>query len=98
MDNIILSQIPAEDLLSMVRQAVREEIAASGVHPPQEGTNDKPVTQSELCEFLGVTEPTILNLRKKKKIPFFLVGTSVRFSKPAVMKALENSKYARGKK
>jgi len=98
MDNLILSQIPVEDLLSLVKQAVREEIAATGANPADSGTNDKPVTQSELCEFLGVTEPTILHLRKKGKIPFFLVGTAVRFLLPQVLSALEKTKYVKGKK
>ncbi|KAA9041621.1 hypothetical protein FW778_06260 [Ginsengibacter hankyongi] len=97
MDNIILSQIPVQDLLALVKQAVREEIVTNSTHS-NDTSIDKPVTQAELCKFLGVTEPTALSLRKKGKIPFFLVGTHVRFNIPEVMKALEDTKYKNKKK
>lgn len=45
-----------------------------------------------LCKRLDVSEPTIIRLRKAKKIPFFTVGTAVRYNYNEVIKALENNK------
>ena len=88
MDNLILSQIPVEDLIALIKTAVREEIAAG--HPTVDPFNaEKPITTKELCKYLGVTEPTILRWRKKGKIPFFCIGSAVRFRKNEVIKALE---------
>ncbi len=62
-------------------------------HVP-EAEQEKPITTKELCEYLGVSEPTIIRMKKKKLIPFFTVGgTSVRYNLTDVIKALEkNSK------
>jgi len=51
--------------------------------------NDPPITTKKLCKHLGVTEPTILRWRKKGKIPFFLIGTAVRFNLQEVITALK---------
>lgn len=91
MDNLILSPIPLSELLDQVRKAVREEMAANSP-PGTPAAPGKPVTTQQLCEFLGVTEPTILRWRKQKKIPFFTIGTAVRFDLDKVIKALENEK------
>ena len=50
--------------------------------------SNKPITMLQLCEHLGVTEPTILRWRKKGKIPFFKIGTAIRFNLTEVLKAL----------
>ena len=52
---------------------------------------EKPITTKELCDFLNISEPTIIRWRKKGKIPFLQVGSSVRFSKASVIKALEKN-------
>ena len=49
----------------------------------------KPITTKELCEFLGVTGQTIIRWKKKGKIPFFRIGSAVRFDLDKVLKALE---------
>lgn len=52
---------------------------------------EKPITTKELCDFLNISEPTIIRWRKKGKIPFLQVGSSLRFSKASVIKALEKN-------
>ena len=59
--------------------------STSIVHAPLE----QPVTTNELCEFLRISEPTLIRLKKKRKIPFIEIGGSVRYDKAAVVKALE---------
>jgi hypothetical protein len=52
----------------------------------------KPVTTKELCAFLGITEPTAIRWRKKKAIPYYTIGSAVRYDLPKVIASLENNK------
>ena len=88
MDNLIFSQIPLSDLLDQVKQAVREEMALNMASTTPEGNNARPLTTRELCEYLRVTEPTIIRWRQKGKIPFYNIGSAVRFNLNDVLKAL----------
>ena len=92
MDNIILSQIPVDDLMLLIKQAVREEIS-TGKNEEPSFEDEKPITTKELCEYLGITEPTVLRWRKKGEIPFFCIGSAVRFRKSEVIKALEKRRF-----
>ena len=52
---------------------------------------EKPITTAELCSFLGITEPTVIRLRKRGKIPFLQIGGSIRYDKASVVQALEKN-------
>ena len=52
---------------------------------------EKPISSKELCEFLNISEPTLIRWRKKAKIPYIQVGNTIRFDKAAVVKALEKN-------
>jgi excisionase family DNA binding protein len=56
---------------------------------PEYTTPDKLITEAELCKFLGVSAPTLIRWRKKRKIPFIRIGTCVRYNLVAVLKKLE---------
>ncbi len=92
MENFILSPISLKDFADLVKNAVREQMEANAALYPAAGINERPITQKELCEYLDVTAQTIIRWRKKKKIPFFTIGTAVRFNLSDVKKALENER------
>jgi excisionase family DNA binding protein len=50
---------------------------------------EKPITTKELCAFLAITEPTVIRWKKKGKIPYFRIGSAIRFNLKDVLKALE---------
>lgn len=50
---------------------------------------DRPITTKELCAHLGVTEPTIIRWKKKGKIPYFRIGSAIRFNLKEVLKSLQ---------
>jgi len=52
----------------------------------------KPISRRELCEFLGVTEPTVIRWEKRGKIPVMRIGSAVRYDRSTVIKALEVKK------
>ena len=75
------------EIIESLRTIIREELenfkAVSIITNP-----NKPINTTELCKYLGVTEPTILRWRKKGKIPFLQIGPLIRFDLNEVMKAL----------
>ena len=87
MDKIILSPIDLTDLMESFRQVVRAELLAAST--TKEGTIiNKPLSQIEIADFLGVTVQTIIRWKQKGKIPFFEIGSAQRFDKDKVLKAL----------
>ena len=51
---------------------------------------EKPINTKELCEYFGISEPTVIRMKKKGQIPWFSPGgTSVRYYLSQVIKALE---------
>jgi hypothetical protein len=75
------------EFLAQARQMIREELAMAGrenTHP-----NNKPgLTQKELSAHLKVTPQTIIRWKKRKMIPFYTVGTAIRYDLEKVNKAL----------
>lgn len=90
-NNVILSQIPLEEFLNMVKQAVHQEMANS-TGSEKKNICEPPVTTKQLCEYLNITEPTVIRWRQKGKIPFFQIGSAVRYDKNEVMEALRINK------
>jgi hypothetical protein len=51
-----------------------------------------PINTQDLCKFLDITEPTVTRYRKKGLIPFFTIGSAIRFDLDKVIAALESKK------
>ncbi len=49
------------------------------------------IDTTTLCARLGITEPTAIRHRKRGKIPFLQIGSSIRYDWAAVVKALEHN-------
>jgi excisionase family DNA binding protein len=80
-----------------IRELIRAEIAATA--PVSVQVQESPVVltnQRGLCEFLSLSEPTIIRWRNKGKIPFLKVGSAIRYDLNAVAKALESSSKKKG--
>ncbi len=89
--NIVFRPIPLELLKEMMRQVVQEEIAKSKGND-NSAELQKPITTKQLCDHLGITEPTVIRWRKKGKIPFFTIGSAVRFNLAKVLETLDKKK------
>lgn len=81
-------QFPIEELVQRFREVIKEELAAKGNTALNDTNNEKPITTKELCSFLDLSEPTIIRWRAKGKIPFFQIGSAVRYNKNEVLEAL----------
>ena len=77
------------DEINKQLQEIKALILQLSITGNNEVVINKPITQKELASFLDCTEQTIINMRKRKEIPFYFVGNSPRFNLEKVIKALE---------
>jgi len=56
------------------------------------GSIKPPISTKELCKFLNISEPTAIRLRHKRIIPYYTIGTAVRYDIDKVIQALEKKK------
>jgi len=54
-----------------------------------------PVDTQHLCNFLNVTEPTVARYRKQGIIPFYTIGSAIRYDLGKVVASLENKKRSK---
>jgi hypothetical protein len=83
--SFVLFPIPLTDLMSSLRDAIREELKSL----PDSPKGERIVSEKELCEHLNISGPTAIRYRKKGKIPFMKVGSSIRYDLNKVFAALE---------
>jgi len=48
--------------------------------------NEKVLTEKQACEFLQITKPTMIKMRKEKKINYFKVGNELRYKMSDLLK------------
>ena len=51
-------------------------------------TLEKPISQPEMMAYLNLSRQSILNLRKKKLIPFIQIGAKIMYQPSKVIEAL----------
>ena len=86
MQQITVSNISPEELLSSIRLLIKEEL---GLKSNESESKAEYVTGDELCSFIGISKPTLIRYRNKGKIPFLEMGGVLRYDKIKVAKALE---------
>ena len=87
---IISTQGALQELIDNSIRSAFEKLDTTSIS--NQSKNEQPITTKQLCEFLGITEPTVIRWRKKGKIPFLQIGSSIRFNLTSVVAALEVSK------
>jgi len=88
MDNITL-EFPIEQIIERFREVVKQELLS--LNGNLESVNEPPINTKQLCEFLDITEPTCIRWRKKGKIPFFTIGSAIRYDKKEVIESLRRN-------
>lgn len=89
MANMTIIQLETGELQDIIKQAVKEALELSAPAKQTLEAPTPPITTKELCTFLNVTEPTIIRWKQKGKIPFYNIGSAVRFDLKKVLAALE---------
>lgn len=90
MEQVILLKMGREEFESILSSIFRKEI--EGSTPFNEEVEKEFLTSEDLMKLLKVTAPTLNKLRKSGLIPYYRIGSMIRFEKTEVMDALKNSK------
>lgn len=78
-DNYLLSPLSLEDLTELIKKCVQEGIAAIPKDEPNH--QEDFLTTKEAADFLKVSEVSIHNWKRKKNLPFYRIGRSIRFKR-----------------
>ena len=89
MNNMTIIQMDAEQLEEIIKKAVKEAMGSSVPAMPVPEAPTPSLTTKQLCEFLNVSSPTIIRWKQKGKIPYYNIGSAVRFDLKKVLAALE---------
>ena len=91
MNTTITVNISLDELSELISGAISSEMQS--ITPGSNQPFSKPLNGKELCDYLGISEPTLIRYRNKGKIPYLIIGDQYRYNISAVTKALEvNSK------
>lgn len=56
---------------------------------PENKISTEIIDRKELCKRLAITEPTAIRWERKGKIPFFRIGSNIRYNWQSVVNTLE---------
>jgi hypothetical protein len=74
---------PFDTILQRIDQLESNLVSAGKVMPPEI------IDRAELCKRLDITELTAIRWGKKGRLPFFRIGSAVRYNWIEVIKVLE---------
>jgi predicted DNA-binding transcriptional regulator AlpA len=81
--------ITPDELTAIIEAAVSRALGQSRPTPDR---NAEIIDREELCRRLNITEPTVIRLEKKGKIPRMEIGTAIRYDWNKVVAALQADK------
>ena len=88
MQNVILSQVPIEDLQGMIECAVQRTMDKLLNKESQQQQGDQLVTRQEAANLLGISLPTLNHYSKHGVVPAYRIGSRVRYKKCELMDCL----------
>ena len=92
MNRIFQIPIPdAEDIAEIVRKVIREELQLF-----KQGSFTQPdefIDQNTVCKILGISHPTARMYRREGYLKSYRIGSTIRFKKSEVEKALKDIHY-----
>ncbi len=86
MSNPILYGFSKSDLEHVVRKVIKEIRKTDIIQDSPVNSEDDKLTQKEAAKFLGKSVNTLIDWKKKGKIPYYQIGRSIFFSKSELLK------------
>ena len=74
-------------VIKLIKEEVAEAVAKAEKIVPEE---EIVYTENEACNFLKITRPTILKLRKEGKLNYFKVGKGIRYKQSDLLNIKSN--------
>jgi hypothetical protein len=96
-NDLILSPISLDDFKTVLRDCIKTELTASAPSqlPPQ---NEDLITEKEARGFLHVSKVTMKKWRDDNIIPYYKIGTRIRYKRSELVGVNAPKKYGRGEK
>ncbi|MCF8260893.1 MAG: helix-turn-helix domain-containing protein [Melioribacteraceae bacterium] len=91
MENRNLVVIETEQLIVLIKEAIKAELSNKNEIPQKELMNFK-----ETCEFLGIHPSTLNKWKAENKIPFKRLGKRVFFEREKILKTLKQPDHLAG--
>ena len=74
-----------------VKQLIKEEVAKAMEKVVKTVPEERQLyTQKEACEFLKISRPTILKLRKEGKLNYYTAGSGIRYKRSDLLNIKSN--------
>jgi excisionase family DNA binding protein len=84
----IVTNYDRDDLVSMIKEAFKEELKEILKQKDQQNEYDELLTRKEAARFLKISLRTISNYQEDGRIPHYRLGRGIYFKKGELMQAL----------
>lgn len=91
---LLITAVDQDGIKQLFKESIAEALAEIGTKTPQDLQF---VSQQELAKILGLCVPTVIEMRKKGRIPAVQVGNKWKYEVGEVWEALRATKYGRKK-
>jgi excisionase family DNA binding protein len=88
MSQVILTQLPIEDLQGMIEGAVQRTLNQL-LNKESQSQNEELVTREQAANLLGISLPTLHHYSKHGIIPAYRIGSRVRFKRGELLDCLK---------
>lgn len=87
MSQLILTQLPIEDLQGMIEGAVQRTLD-QWLNKESQPKGDELITRRRAANLLGISLPTLHDYTKRGLIPAYRIGTRVRYKQGEILDCL----------
>ncbi len=92
MNKLIVTTFTADELQSIIVDAVKMANLEIDNHLGAFEINDDYMSQREVAKFLRITLPTLIRWKRLKKIPYYQEGRKVLFKKSELLSVMQKNK------
>jgi len=90
MENMILTTVPFDQLQAAISEAVKAEFLKFSIPTPPAPTEY--ITRKETAQILGVSLVTLNDWSKTGIVPFYRIGSRIRYKKEEVLNSVSKVK------
>ena len=93
--DVLLTSISLDELKNALRECIKSELNQSMPPKPPKPEDDL-ITENQARDFLHVSKVTLKKWRDENKIPFYRIGSRIRYKKSEILTSLNTvRKYGR---
>ena len=95
MTNILIT-LTEDEFKTVLRDCIKTELSSSAPQQSEPQTLNDLITENEARDFLHVSKVTLKKWRDDKKLPFYRIGSRIRYKRSELLTSLNTvKKYGR---